>query len=121
MDLLASHFVSRALLNGLPEEFQLTLWCQKIWTDAMVVHPGVVLCDVVPFVRWSRLPVILELLLQFSATEPVEVRFHCFGVFWLDGVGEDTQRCYVISLHGRRGLWMPHLLERVTGGWLLVS
>ena len=81
VDLLSWHSMSCALLNGLPEEVQLTLWCQKIWTDAAVVHHGVVLRDVVPLVRWSHSPVISELLLQFSAPEPVETHVHRFGAF----------------------------------------
>ena len=116
MDLLSWHSVSCVFLNGLLEEVQLTLWCQEIWTDTVVVRHNMVLCDAVPLIRWSRLPVISGLLLQFSAPEPVEMHVHCFGAFLLDSVGDDTQRCCVISLHGRRGLWMSHIFKRVAGG-----
>ena len=81
-----------------------------------MVRRGMVLCDVVPLVCWSCSPVISELLLQFSAPEPVEMHVHCFGAFWMDGVGDDTLHCCVISLHVCRGLWMSHLFGRVAGG-----
>ena len=73
VDLLSCYSASRALLNDLPEDLQLILWCQ-------VVCHGVVLCEVAPLVCWSRSPVISDLLLQFSASEPVEMHAHCFGV-----------------------------------------
>ena len=111
VDLLSCYPMSRTLLNGLPEELQLTLWCQGIWTDSAVVRRGVVLHDVPPLVCWSRSPVMSKLLLQFSAPEPVETHVHCFCAFLLDGVGDNTHRCCVISFHGCRGLSMSHLFE----------
>ena len=108
--------MSRALLNSLPEEVQLTLWCQEIRTDAVVMRRVMVLRDVVTLVRWSRSPVISELLLPFSSPKPVETHVHRFGVFWLDGVGDDSQYCCVISLHVRRRLWISHLFECAAGG-----
>ena len=116
VDLLLWHSASSALLNGLLEEVQLTLWCQEIWTDTAMVRHSMVLHDIVPLVRLSRSPVISELLLQFSAPKSVETHVHCFGAFWLDGVGDATHHCRVISVHGRRELWMSHLFKRMAYG-----
>ena len=81
-----------------------------------MVRRSMLLRDVVPLVRWSCSPVISKLLLQFSAPEPVKMHVHCFGVFWMDGVGDGTQHCCVISLCGRMGLWMSYFFECVVGG-----
>ena len=46
-----------------------------------------------------RLPVMAKVLLQFSASQPVETHVHGLGLPWSDGVVDDSEGRSVVSLH----------------------
>ena len=51
---------------------------------ATVVRCGMVIQDIVSFVGRSHTPLIMELSLQFSASQPVELHVNCVGALRLD-------------------------------------
>ena len=48
-----------------------------------------------------------------AAAEPMEFHVHRFETFACYVIGNDSKGCSIVSLHGRRGLWMPHFQERM--------
>ena len=56
-----------------------------------------------------------KLLLQFSASQPVETHFHGFGQPWGDVVVDNFEGRGVVSLHWHRWLRMSHRDEQVAG------
>ena len=54
---------------------------------------------VVTIVGRPRSPVMAKLLLQFSASQPVETHVHVFGPPWGDGVVDDSKGRGVVGLY----------------------
>ena len=57
-------------------------------------------CAVISPVQVSTCPVVSELALGFSASEPVEASVHCIQLFWDDGVIRHTCSGGVICREG---------------------
>ena len=55
---------------------------QMCWTMVNVVSERVIFCAIVSEVELSRVPKISELLLRFSAEEPVEFHVRGLGFEW---------------------------------------
>jgi hypothetical protein len=64
----------------------------------------------------SWMPVVAGLVLGVTALQPVELHVHCFGVSWLNVVGDDAMGCAVVSLDGCGRLLVAHLFKEVSHG-----
>jgi hypothetical protein len=64
----------------------------------------------------SWMPVVAELALGVMAPQPVELHVHCFGVSWLDVVGDNAMGCAVVSLDRCGRLIVAHLFKEVLHG-----
>ena len=81
-----------------------------------MVHGCMVFSYVVTVVVWPRSPVMANLLLHISASQPVETHVNGFGLPWGDGVVDEYKGHDVFGLHGRRWLRMFHRYGRVADG-----
>ena len=61
-------------------------------------------------VQVATCPVVPELDLCFSVSEPVEATVHCLQLFWDDGVIHYSCSSGIVCLEGRFWLWLLHFL-----------
>jgi hypothetical protein len=76
-----------------------------------VVCCAVMLGPIVSLVGGSRVPEKLELILRFSASEPMESHVHGFGVSRLNVVVHNAKGYCVVGLHWGGWLLVAHLFE----------
>ena len=76
-----------------------------------VVCCAVMLGSVVSLIGWSRALEILELILCFLASEPMESHVHCFGASRLNAVVHNAKGCCVVGMHWGGWLLVAHLFE----------
>ena len=67
-------------------------------------------CAVISPVQVATCPVVPELALCFSASDPVEATVHCLQIFWDDGVIDYSCSGGIVRLEGVFWLWPLHLL-----------
>ena len=67
-------------------------------------------CAVISPVQVSTCPVVSELALGLSASEPVEASVHGLHLFWDNGVIRHTCSDGVVCLEGGFWLWKLHFL-----------
>ena len=91
----------------------MALWGQILWSDYTMMDWRVVFCHVICIVTWARAPEVAELRLGGAASQPVQFHVHRFEAFTGNVVCDDYKGRGVVSLHWRRGLFMPHFFERV--------
>ena len=75
-----------------------------------VMGGGVVLRVVVCKVGGSGAPIDVELALENSVFEPVEVHIDGFGTFLVDGVCEDPVASFIVSAQRSGWLWVAEFL-----------
>ena len=68
-------------------------------------------CAIISLVQVSICPVLSELALGFSASDPVEASVHCLQLSWNDGVIHHTCSGGVVCLEGGFWLWPLYFLE----------
>ena len=76
-----------------------------------VVGGAVVFGPIIGQVHFAGAPEETELVLRFTASEPVKAHVHCFCSSRLDVACDDAKRRAVVGLrrHGRS--WMAHFFE----------
>ncbi len=70
-----------------------------------------VICEVVATIGRTRAPVISELLLVVTITQPPVPHVHCLCVLWQYVVGYDAKGGAVVHLNGCGGFFMPQFFE----------
>ena len=78
--------------------------CQVSGADGAVMTGGEVLRGVVSLVGGIGSPVVAELALVGTASEPVEAHVHGLKLFASNVEGDDAQRGCVVCLHWHQGL-----------------
>ena len=77
----------------------------------LVVVNRVLFGVVVSQVLASRGPMIVELLLGLTVTEPMEPHVHCFGADLFAGAFGNGNGSGIVSLNGSGLLWMAHVFQ----------
>ena len=67
-------------------------------------------CAVISPVQVATFPVVPELALCFSESEPVEATVHCLQIFWDDGVIYHSCSGVIVCLEGGFWLWPLNFL-----------
>ena len=77
---------------------------------------GVVLGYIICFIGRARAPKVPELGLGGAAAQPMKAHVHGLEAFAGNIIGDDAQGSGVVCLHGRWGLFVPHVFQGVAGG-----
>jgi hypothetical protein len=97
----------RALLGCL-QSCDHALWHESFWALLNMMGSAAMFGPVVGQVCCAGRPEELELALGFTASQPVKLHVHCFGLPWLNVACDNSKGSAVISLHWCRWLWAAH-------------
>ena len=76
-------------------------WSLKVSTDGAVLDGRMMLGDIVAKIDSSGFPEMAKLALSCLAADPMETHVHIFEAFAGNVVGDNTMRCFIVSLYGR--------------------
>ena len=79
-------------------------------SSGFMIEGGVMFCAVISPVQVSTCPVVSELALGFSASDPVEASVHCLQLFWDDGVIDYSCSGGIVRMEGGFWMWPLHFL-----------
>jgi hypothetical protein len=89
------------------------LWCEKFWVLLNMMGGAVMFGPVVGHVRFAGPPEETELDLGFTASQPVKLHVHCFGLPWLNVACDNSKGSAVISLHQCGWVWVAHFFQEL--------
>ncbi len=72
---------------------------------------AVMLGPIIGAVVFARAPIEFELVLGFTAMEPMETHFHCFCAMWLDVIVDDSEGSTVVGFDWGFRLFVAHPCE----------